>query len=43
MTALLLLVLGAASTGIPADRFVPGVGPVTLMSGEGADVTPLGQ
>src|SRR5256885_977277 len=35
--------LGAASTGIPADRFVPGVGPVTLMSGEGADVTPLGQ
>jgi hypothetical protein len=43
VTAVLLLLLAASSTGIPADRFVPGVGPVTLMGGEGADVTPLGQ
>jgi hypothetical protein len=32
-----------ASTGIVADRLVPGVGPVTLISAEGAEVTALGQ
>jgi hypothetical protein len=30
----------AQSTGIAADRFVPGVGPATLVGGEGAEVTP---
>lgn len=43
MTPVLLLVLGAASTGIVADRLAPGVGPVTLLGAEGADVTPFGQ
>jgi hypothetical protein len=43
LTAVLLLLLGAASTGIPADRFVPAVGPVTLVGVEGADVTAFGQ
>ncbi len=46
--ALLLLTAPAwaasgASTGIAADRLVPGVGPVVMVGVEGADVTPLGQ
>jgi hypothetical protein len=32
-----------ASTGIPADRFHPGVGPAVLLQTEGADVTARGQ
>ena len=32
----------APSTGIAADRFVPGVGPLTLLSAEGAEVTAPG-
>jgi hypothetical protein len=32
-----------ASTGIAADRFVPGIGPLTLLSAEGAEVTASGR
>lgn len=32
-----------ASTGIAADRFAPGVGPLTLFGGEAAEVTPRGE
>jgi hypothetical protein len=32
-----------ASTGIAADRFAPGVGPLTLLGGEAAEVTPRGE
>jgi hypothetical protein len=32
-----------SSTGIVADRFVPGIGPLTLLAGEGADTTPFKQ
>jgi hypothetical protein len=32
-----------SSTGIVADRLVPGVGPLTLFGGEGAAVTPVGR
>jgi hypothetical protein len=34
---------GQASTGIAADRFVPGVGPAVLLAAEGADTTPRAQ
>src|SRR5262245_1269969 len=49
-TALGLLLLFArvaaaqtASTGIAADRFVPAVGPASLLQTEAADTTPRGQ
>src|SRR5207249_3996893 len=32
-----------ASTGIAANRFVPGVGPLTLVGGEAAEVTARGE
>jgi Putative MetA-pathway of phenol degradation len=44
----LLLILGGvaraqeASTGIAADRFVPGVGPLALAGAEAAETTPVG-
>jgi hypothetical protein len=41
--AVLVVLIGAASTGIPADRLTPAVGPVTLIGVEGADVTAFGQ
>jgi hypothetical protein len=40
---LIVLVVAAASTGIPADKLVPAVGPTSLIGTEGADVTALGQ
>jgi hypothetical protein len=33
----------SASTGIAADRFAPGVGPLVLLQGEGAEITPRGE
>ena len=33
----------ANSTGIAADRFSPGIGPLTLFGGEAAEVTPFAQ
>lgn len=33
----------SASTGIAADRFAPGTGPLALLQGEAAEVTPRGE
>lgn len=40
LVALLPAAALAQDTGIPADRLVPGLGPLTLLGGEGAETTP---